>query len=94
MKRLLTAAIVLFASTAHAGFEDSIGVGPEAMSLGGSFAARAGSYANAYYNPAGLAPNGEKGGFLDMAVGAVFAHPTLHASRANGRTSCSRHRLR
>ena len=58
MKRLFAASIVLFASTAHAGFEDSLGVGPEAMSLGGSFAARAGSYANAYYYPAGLAPVG------------------------------------
>jgi len=84
VKRLFAASIILFASTAHAGFEDSLGVGPEAMSLGGSFAARAGSYANAYYNPAGLAPVGEKGGFLDMAVGAVFAHPTLHASLPNG----------
>lgn len=85
MKRFLFAAsIIFFASSAHAGFEDSLGVGPEAMSLGGSFAARAGSYANAYYNPAGLAPVGEKGGFLDMAVGAVYAHPTLHASLPNG----------
>jgi long-chain fatty acid transport protein len=84
MKRLLAASIFFFASTAHAGFEDSLGVGPEAMALGGSFAARAGSYANAYYNPAGLAPVGEKGGFLEMAVGAVFAHPTLHASLPNG----------
>jgi long-subunit fatty acid transport protein len=85
VKRFLFASsIVFFASTARAGFEDSLGVGPEAMSLGGSFAARAGSYANAYYNPAGLAPVGEKGGFLDMAVGAVYAHPTLHASLPNG----------
>lgn len=85
MKRFLFASIILLASThAHAGFEDSLGVGPEAMSLGGSFAARAGSYANTYYNPAGLAPVGEKGGFLEMAVGAVYAHPTLHASLPNG----------
>ncbi len=77
-------ATLAFASTARAGFEDSLGVGPEAMSLGGSFAARAGSYASTYYNPAGLAPVGEKGGFLEMAAGAVYAHPTLHATSASG----------
>jgi hypothetical protein len=72
------------AGTARAGFEDSLGVGPEAMSLGGSFAARTGSYANTYYNPAGLAPVGEKGGFLEISAGGVYAHPVLHATSATG----------
>lgn len=85
MKRLLAfVATLTLAGTARAGFEDSLGVGPEAMSLGGSFAARAGSYANAYYNPAGLAPVGEKGGFLEMSAGGVYAHPVLHATSATG----------
>ena len=81
---LVVIAIVSTSPRARAGFEDSIGVGPEAMSLGGSFAAREGSYASAYYNPAGLAPVGEKGGFLEITAGAVYAHPTLHATNAYG----------
>jgi long-subunit fatty acid transport protein len=84
MRRAVLVAALLLASHARAGFEDSLGVGPDAMSLGGSFAARTGSYANAYYNPAGLAPLGERGGFLEMSAGAVFAHPELHATGARG----------
>jgi long-subunit fatty acid transport protein len=83
-----TIAIVAFAPHAHAGFEDSLGVGPTAMSLGGSFAARGGSYASAYYNPAGLAVSSderaEHGGFLEIAAGMVYAHPTLHVTSASG----------
>jgi len=75
---------VVIASSARAGFEDSLGVGPEAMSLGGSFAARGGSYASAYYNPAGLSPRGEHGGLLEITAGAVYAHPVLHVTGANG----------
>ncbi len=77
-------AVVMLTTQARAGFEDSLGVGPDAMALGGSFAARGGSYASVYYNPAGLAPVGDKGGFLEMTVGGVYAHPTLHVTGANG----------
>ncbi len=44
MRRLLAVCATLaVTSQARAGFEDSLGVGPEAMALGGSFAARGGS---------------------------------------------------
>jgi len=76
--------VFALSARAHAGFEDSLGVGPEAMSLGGSFAARGSSYASTYYNPAGLAPLGETGGFLEMTAGFVYAHPTLHVTSATG----------
>ncbi len=81
---LIALALASVSARAHAGFEDSLGIGPEPMALGGSYAARGGSYASTYYNPAGLAPLGEKGGFLELAAGAVFAHPTLHATNAYG----------
>ena len=87
MKRTLAicvCATLAVTSQARAGFEDSLGVGPEAMALGGSFAARGGSYASVYYNPAGLSPVGEHGGFLEITAGAVYAHPTLHVTGANG----------
>ena len=84
MKRALVLAIVLFALPARAGFEDSLGVGPEAMALGGSFAARGGSYASTYYNPAGLSPLGEHGGYFELTAGGVYAHPVLHATNAFG----------
>lgn len=83
---LFAVAAVTVSARAHAGLEDSLGVGPEAMALGGSFAARGGSYASAYYNPAGLAPRGEHGGFLELTAGAVFAHPVLHATGPAGQT--------
>jgi long-subunit fatty acid transport protein len=78
------AALLLVSATARAGFEDSLGVGPDAMALGGSFAARGASYSSAYYNPAGLSPLGEHGGFLEMEAGFVYAHPTLHVSGPGG----------
>jgi hypothetical protein len=78
------AAALAVSARAHAGFEDTLGVGPEAMALGGSFAARGGSYASTYYNPAGLSPSGEHGGFLEIVAGGVYAHPELHATGANG----------
>lgn len=88
MKRALAAAAALatlaVAPRARAGLEDSLGIGPEAMALGGSFAARGGSYASTYYNPAGLAPLGEHGGFLELTIGGVYAHPELHATNAYG----------
>jgi long-subunit fatty acid transport protein len=78
------AAVTAFAPRARAGFEDSLGIGPEAMALGGSYAARTGSYAAAYYNPAGLSPRGEHGGLFELTVGAVYAHPVLHVTGAYG----------
>jgi len=82
----LLAALSL-APSARAGLEDSLGVGADAMSLGGSYAARPGTFASAYYNPAGLAPGGavvEHGGFFELSVGGVYAHPQLHATSASG----------
>jgi long-subunit fatty acid transport protein len=76
------------AAPAHAGIEDSLGLGPAAMALGGSYAARPGDYASAYYNPAGLAPGGrtvERGGFFEAALGYEYAHPTLHVTAPGGR---------
>ncbi len=90
MKRIASAsfaiAIVITSPRARAGFEDSLGVGPEAMSLGGSYASRGGSYASAYYNPAGLAWSSDEPGhgFLEIAAGMVYAHPTLHVTSASG----------
>lgn len=83
----IVGAALFAASPARAGLEDSLGVGPDAMALGGSFAARPGTFASAYYNPAGLAPGGSKpehGGFFELSIGAVYAHPQLHATSANG----------
>ncbi|MGH7280073.1 MAG: hypothetical protein ACRELY_00995, partial [Polyangiaceae bacterium] len=90
--------LVLFASSeARAGIEDTFGLGPRAMALGGSYAARPGDYASAYYNPAGIAPSGtvvrtyygdeyvrEHGGFSDFSASFVYAHPTLRVTGANG----------
>ncbi len=81
---LALVATLAIAPRARAGFEDSLGVGPEAMALGGSFAARGGSYASTYYNPAGLSPRGEEGGFFELVAGGVYAHPVLHATNAFG----------
>jgi long-subunit fatty acid transport protein len=81
------ACTLLVAPAARAGFEDSLGVGADAMALGGSYAARPGTFASAYYNPAGLAPGGavvEHGGFFELSIGAVYAHPELHATSASG----------
>jgi long-chain fatty acid transport protein len=81
-------AVAVAASPARAGIEDSLGLGARAMSLGGSYAARPGDFASAYYNPAGLAPGGrveEHGGFFEASLGYVYAHPTLHVTGPGGR---------
>jgi len=57
------------------------------MALGGSYAARPGDFAAVYYNPAGLSPPSEatrSGGFFDLSMAYVRAHPTLHVTRADG----------
>jgi long-subunit fatty acid transport protein len=81
------AAISFSAPLARAGIEDTFGLGPNAMALGGSYAARPGDYAAAYYNPAGIAPGGsvhEHGGFFDFSAAFVYAHPSLRVTGANG----------
>ena len=91
MKARVLLAIVplalLASREASAGIEDTFGLGPRAMALGGSYAARPGDYASAYYNPAGIAPGGaaeEHGGFSDFSAAFVYAHPTLRVTGANG----------
>lgn len=90
MKRaLLAIAIALLSSRAWAGPEDTLGASPRSMALAGSYSARPGDSAAAYYNPAGLAPgralgDAEKGGFFDASFALVYAHPVLHATRADG----------
>lgn len=88
MKRALLLLLLLlllaFATTAHAGVEDTFGIGTKPMALGGSYAARPGSFAAAYYNPAGLVTKGEKGGFFEASVAMLYAHPQLHVKAANG----------
>ena len=88
MRRILaTCALLLLTRSAAAGVEDTLGLGPAPMALGGSYAARPGDSAAAYYNPAGLAPWGHKkehGGFFELTLGAVYAHPTLHVTGARG----------
>ncbi len=82
------AVVTLAALPARAGVEDTLALGPGAMALAGSCAARPGTYASTYYNPAGLAPGGgvvEKGGFFEGAASLVYAHPTLHVSGPGGR---------
>ena len=57
------------------------------MALGGSYAARPGDFAAAYYNPAGLAPGGsalEKGGFFEASIALVYGHPSLFVMGAHG----------
>lgn len=84
---LAVAALVALATPARAGIEDTFGLGPRAMALGGSYAARPGDFAAAYYNPAGLSPGGsreEHGGFFDLSAAYVYAHPTLHVTRDDG----------
>ena len=88
MKRVLfTLALLLVAHSATAGVEDTFGLGPAPMALGGSYAARPGDSAAAYYNPAGLAQWGHKrehGGFFELTLGAIYAHPTLDCNRRPG----------
>jgi long-subunit fatty acid transport protein len=72
------------AGVAAAGIEDTFGLGPGPMSLAGSYAARPGDFAAAYYNPAGLAPGGkaaEKGGFFEASIALVYGHPSLFVGR-------------
>lgn len=90
MRRVLfSLTTFLIASHAVAGPEDSLGASPRSMALAGSYAARPGDSAAAYYNPAGLAPGRalgerEKGGFFEGSFALTFAHPTLFATRADG----------
>jgi long-chain fatty acid transport protein len=78
---------LLSASRASAGIEDTFALGPGPMALAGSYAARPGDYAAAYYNPAGLAPGGavvEKGGFFEASIALVYGHPSLYVLGARG----------
>lgn len=90
MKRgalLVLGATLLAPKIAAAGIEDTFGLGPRAMALGSSYAARPGDAAAAYYNPANIAPGGsvvEHGGFSDFSAAFVYAHPTLRVTGANG----------
>ncbi len=80
-------AVAFAAPAARAGVEDTFGLGAKAMALGGSYAARPGDFAASYYNPAGLAPGYEadrEGGFFELHLGYLYAHPSLHVTRANG----------
>jgi long-subunit fatty acid transport protein len=75
------------ARVAEAGIEDTFGLGPGPMGLAGSYAARPGDFAAAYYNPAGLAPGGaveEKGGFFEASIALVYGHPSLYVVGAKG----------
>jgi long-subunit fatty acid transport protein len=74
---------------ARAGIEDTFGLGPGPMALAGSYAARPGTFAAAYYNPAGLAPGGsvvEKGGFFEASFALVYGHPSLFVTGSRGQT--------
>ena len=88
MRRLACLSLVVLASApAHAGVEDTFGLGPRAMALGGSYAARPGDFAAAYYNPAGLArggSQGEHGGFFELSAAHLFAAPRLYVTRSDG----------
>jgi hypothetical protein len=79
---------VSFAGEATAGIEDTFALGPGPMALAGSYAARPGDFAAAYYNPAGLAPGGaveEKGGFFEASIALIYGHPSLYVMSAAGR---------
>jgi long-subunit fatty acid transport protein len=78
-----------FAPAATAGIEDTFALGPGPMALAGSYAARPGDFAAAYYNPAGLAPGGsveEKGGFFEASLALLYGHPSLFVVGANGQS--------
>ncbi len=80
-------ALLALSGSARAGVEDIVGLGPRDTALGGSYVARPGDFAAAYYNPAGLAPGGavkEHGGFFELTVAAVWARPFVHADRTGG----------
>jgi long-subunit fatty acid transport protein len=81
------AAALACAGLASAGIEDTFALGPGPMALGGSYAARPGDFAAAYYNPAGLAPGGrveEKGGFFEASIALVYGHPSLYVLGSRG----------
>jgi long-chain fatty acid transport protein len=80
-------ALLLSAHPVRAGIEDSIGVGPKATALGGSYGARPGDWAATFYNPAGLSPGGtvdQPEGFVEAAFGMVYAHPFVFADDRSG----------
>ncbi len=85
----VVAAALSSAGVAFAGIEDTFGLGPGPMALGGSYAARPGDFAAAYYNPAGLAPGGsvvEKGGFFEASIALVYGHPSLFVIGSRGQS--------
>jgi len=88
MRRVAIAlSLLLAAGTARAGVEDTYGLGPRAMALGGSYAARPGDFAAAYYNPGGLVPGGareERGGFFQLSLAYLYAVPSLYVTGADG----------
>ena len=67
---------------AHAGFEDSLGVGPERqVALGGSFAARGKLVLVRLLQPRRpLATRRARAAFSRSSAGLVYAHPTLHVT--------------
>ena len=67
----------LAAAAASAGVEDSLGLGPRAMALGGALSARSAGFASVYYNPAGIVLGDERASAAELAVGAVYARPVL-----------------
>jgi len=71
-----------------AGIADTVGLGPRATALGGSYAARPGDWAAAWYNPAGLSPRpgvaADAPGFLQVAFGLAYAHPVVSVSGLGG----------
>lgn len=80
-------ALTLLPGTALGAVEDTLGLGPRAMALGGSYGARPGDFAATYYNPAGLSPGGtpdRTGGFFDLSLAWIYAHPTLRVTAADG----------
>ncbi len=80
------AAALTCAPDARAGIEDTFALGPAPMALAGSYAARPGDYAAAYYNPAGLAPGGaaEHGAFFEGSIAFVYGHPNLSVTGSKG----------
>jgi long-subunit fatty acid transport protein len=78
---------VTLEQVAFAGVEDTFALGPGPMALAGSYGARPGDFAAAYYNPAGLAPGGavvEKGGFFEASFSLVYGHPSLFVTGSRG----------
>ena len=81
----LLAALLSGAPAARAGISDSMGVGPRALALGGSYAARPGDAAATWYNPAGLAPPGDSGaGALELSLAGAWARPLVHSDTPDG----------